>query len=197
MVLTKLFHFLIHSKHFAYIADHHIQADQNEPVWNCLRPIWPTHTSISTNRFLVWPLDFCSAITVSFLSISDCSTFGNAFKTSSISNRLYNPSLIPFHFELLRIVNVVIVSLTVKEAWKARHLSTEFQENESILRTILVLSIGASICFPVLWLSNDIQINTYVLTSFLFIMVRLSVTTPLCFTVQKYLNLLLILLLLR
>eukprot|EP00531_Pseudo-nitzschia_arenysensis_P000814 CAMPEP_0116123586 /NCGR_PEP_ID=MMETSP0329-20121206/4826_1 /TAXON_ID=697910 /ORGANISM="Pseudo-nitzschia arenysensis, Strain B593" /LENGTH=929 /DNA_ID=CAMNT_0003617509 /DNA_START=189 /DNA_END=2978 /DNA_ORIENTATION=- len=61
-------------------------------------------------------------------------------------------------------VNCGIFLLAGYEGWKARNLSTEFQENDSILRAIIASFFCASICFPVLSLTSDIKVRTFAVT---------------------------------
>lgn len=67
-------------------------------------------------------------------------------------------------------LDTVLFILTGYEAYKARDLSTEFQENRAIIRCLVVLFFSASVGFPVFFLNNDTVIQTCVLTIQLFIL---------------------------
>ena len=67
---------------------------------------------------------------------------------------------------------MTLLSFACFEAWKARNLSTEFQENEAIGRCLLVLLFTLALAVPVLALSENIHVRTFLLTAVLAILVR-------------------------
>jgi len=75
-------------------------------------------------------------------------------------------------------VNLVVFVLALYEAWKARQLSTEFQENDAIIGALGVVSFCGIFGIPVFFLTDNISVRTFILTSMYTIM---------CLSIQGFL----------
>eukprot|EP00535_Pseudo-nitzschia_heimii_P010062 CAMPEP_0197181248 /NCGR_PEP_ID=MMETSP1423-20130617/5594_1 /TAXON_ID=476441 /ORGANISM="Pseudo-nitzschia heimii, Strain UNC1101" /LENGTH=781 /DNA_ID=CAMNT_0042631469 /DNA_START=174 /DNA_END=2519 /DNA_ORIENTATION=+ len=65
----------------------------------------------------------------------------------------------------LIVVDAGIFFLAANEAWKARHLSTEFQENDAIIQSLAILVLGLSITLPVLGMTPDPKIRVFIFSA--------------------------------
>lgn len=74
-------------------------------------------------------------------------------------------------------MDLVVFILALYEAWKARQLSTEFQENDAIIGALVVVSFSAIFGTPVFLLTLNIGVRTFILTSMYTIWVSSLVTT--------------------
>jgi hypothetical protein len=70
----------------------------------------------------------------------------------------------------VRALNIGVVILAAYQGWKARHISTEFQENQSICRSLYTILLVLSIGGPSYFLSRSLtNVRVFILSSIIFI----------------------------
>merc|ERR1712032_471936 len=76
------------------------------------------------------------------------------------------------------VLNLGIVGLALSQAWRARHLSTEFAESKYIANALLIIILVVIFAIPVLILAqNDPNIDTFIN----IIIASVLTGNPLCF----------------
>jgi hypothetical protein len=81
-----------------------------------------------------------------------------------------------YSFTLCRVVNFGMLCLAFYEAWKARNLSTEFQESDYIFRALATILVSFLIGVPVLALSKDPNTHLFIGSALTFIAVSIIYT---------------------